>query len=107
MYILAYTFVANPSNNSFREITMNTITATNARKSFFEIIKNTIEGHKTFRIQHAKGSAILLSEEDYEEIVETIELLSVPGFRESIKRSVEQQKKGETYSMSDVFGEMD
>ncbi len=86
---------------------METITATNARKSFFEMVKNTIEGHKRFRIQHAKGSAILLSEEDYEDIVETIELLSIPGFQESIKRSVDQQKNGETYSISEVFEGLD
>ncbi len=86
---------------------MDTITATNARKSFFDLIKNTIEGHKSFRIQHTKGSAILLSEEDYEEIIETIQLLSIPGFRESIQSSIEQQKAGETFSIDEVFGDID
>jgi antitoxin YefM len=86
---------------------MDTISATNARKTFFELVKNTIEGHQTVRIQHAKGSAILISENDYEDIIETIELLSIPGFRESLQRSVNQINDGDTVSMSDVFGETD
>ena len=84
---------------------MTTLTATLARKEFFGLIKNTTEGHRTFRIQHRHGAAVLMSEDDYEGLLETLELLAVPGFRDSIKRSVKQMQKGETTSMSEVFGE--
>ena len=36
---------------------------------------------------------------------ETLKLISIPGFRESIERSKQQELRGETYSMEDVFGE--
>lgn len=83
---------------------MTTIAATEARKDFFDLIKGAAEGHKTYRIQHRKGAAVLLSEEDYEGLIETLELLSVPGFRASIKRSMQQARKGQTLSMDEVFG---
>jgi len=34
-----------------------------------------------------------------------VDLLSIPGFRESIARSKKQMDKGDTVSMKDVFGE--
>ena len=51
------------------------------------------------------GAAVLMSEENYDSLTETLELLSIPGFRDSIKRSVRQAKTGQTHSMSEVFGE--
>ena len=84
---------------------MTTIQATAARRDFFELVKGASEGHKTFRIQHRRGAAVLMSEEDYESLIETLELLSIPGFRQSIKRSLKQAARGETASLKDVFGE--
>ena len=84
---------------------MTTLTATMARKEFFGLVKNAAEGHRSFRIQHRRGAAVLMSEDDYEGLLETLELLSIPGFRDSIRRSVKQMQKGETIPMSDVFGE--
>lgn len=46
----------------------------------------------------------MLSEEDYEGLVETLELLSVPGSYESVKEADKQIHEGPTYSIEDVFG---
>ncbi|MBW2195229.1 MAG: type II toxin-antitoxin system Phd/YefM family antitoxin [Deltaproteobacteria bacterium] len=83
---------------------MNKLTATDARRDFFEIVKGATQKHQIYRIQHRNGSVVLLSEEEYDSLVETLELLSIPGFRESIKRSAEQMKRGETVSFKEVFG---
>ena len=83
---------------------MTTLTATTARKNFFDLVKGAAEGHQVFRIQHRQGMAVMMSEADYEEILETVELLSIPGFRESIARSKKQVDKGDTFSMKEVFG---
>ena len=83
---------------------MTTIPATAARKDFFDLIKGAAEGHRTYRIQHRNGAAVLLSEEDYDGLIETLELLSIPGFRTSIKRSVQQARKGQTLSLDEVLG---
>ena len=82
---------------------MTTLTATAARKEFFDLMKRTTRGHRIYRIQHRKGAAVLLSEEDYENLIETLELLSVRGLRASLKRSVAQMKRGETQTLAQVF----
>jgi antitoxin YefM len=81
------------------------ITATDARRNFFQIVKGATELHKIYRIQHPKGSVVMLSEEEYDNLVETLELLSIPGLLESLDRSVRQIDDGDTYSMDDVFGD--
>lgn len=83
---------------------MTTITATAARRRMFDLVKDAARSHKTYRIHHRKGTAVLISEEDYEAMIETLELLSIPGFRASIKRSAEQAKRGQTCSMEELFG---
>jgi antitoxin YefM len=83
---------------------MTTLTATDARREFFEIVKRAAHGHKVYRIRHRSGAAVLMSEEDYESLLETLELLSIPGFRASMKRSVAQMKKGETLSLEEALG---
>ena len=81
------------------------ITATDARRDFFEIVKGATEKHQIYRIQHRKGSVVILSEEEYDNLIETLELLSIPGFLKNLKRSVDQMNNGETFSMDDVFGD--
>ena len=81
------------------------ITATDARRDFFEIVKGATEKHQIYRIQHRKGSVVILSEEEYDNLIETLELLSIPGFLKNLKRSVDQMYNGETFSMDDVFGD--
>ncbi|MGD9875061.1 MAG: type II toxin-antitoxin system Phd/YefM family antitoxin [Kiritimatiellia bacterium] len=83
---------------------MTTLTATKARREFFDLVKGAAEGHKTFRIQHRHGAAVLLSEDDYEGLLETLELLSLPRFRQRLKASVQQMKSGDTIPMSELFG---
>ncbi len=84
---------------------MTTLTATDARREFFDLVKGATKKHQVYRIQHRDGSAVLLSEEDYESLLETLELLSIPGFRESMKRSLRQVEKGQTAGLDEVLGE--
>ncbi len=84
---------------------MTIISATAARRGFFDILKSAARQHKIFRIHHRGGDTVLISEEDYESLLETLKLLSIPGFGKSLQQSVRQMNKGETISFSEVFGE--
>jgi antitoxin YefM len=83
---------------------MTTLSATDARREFFDLVKQATAAHRVYRIRHRKGSAVLLSEEDYESLLESLDLLSIPGFRASMKRSVAQMKRGDTLSLEEVLG---
>lgn len=45
--------------------------------------------HKPITIKGKKASAVLVSEQDWESIQETLYLLSVPGLRESIREELQ------------------
>jgi len=68
---------------------MTTITATEARKQLYRLIAEVAESHEPVHITGKKGDAVLLSEEDWRSIQETMYLLSIPGMRESIREGLE------------------
>ena len=69
---------------------MNIINATEARAKLYTLIDETAASHQPVIITGKRGNAVLVSEEDWNAISETLYLLSVPGMRESIKEGMEQ-----------------
>lgn len=63
---------------------LKTISATSARARFFGLIDEAAENHQPVRITTKRGNAILVSEEDWDALHETMYLLSIPGMRESL-----------------------
>lgn len=84
---------------------MMTVTATEARKTFFELIKQTNQQHEVIQVQHKSGNAVMMSAADYESLMETLHLLSQPGFKQDFEVSVAEADAGEVASFEDVFGE--
>lgn len=63
---------------------MTTLTATDARKKLYSLLDEVADSHETVRIAGKRNSAILIAEEDWRAIQETLYLNSIPGMRESI-----------------------
>ena len=63
---------------------MTIINATEARAKLYGLIDKTSETHKPVIISGKRGNAVLISEEDWNDIQETLYLLSIPGMRKSI-----------------------
>jgi prevent-host-death family protein len=63
---------------------MASITASEARRRLFSLIDEVRESHQPVEIHGKRGSAVLLSEQDWRAIQETLYLTSIPGMRESI-----------------------
>jgi len=81
------------------------LTATEARKSFFDLIKQSNQTHEIFEVQHKSGNAILMSADEYESLQETLYLLSQPNFKDSFLETVKEIEEGELVSFDNVFGE--
>jgi len=64
---------------------MPTITATEARARLYRLIDEAAASHEPIVISGKRGSAVLISEEDWRSIQETLFLLNIPGMRESIR----------------------
>ena len=62
-----------------------TISATAARAKLFRLIEQTSETHEPVQIVGRRGNAVLIAEEDWQAIQETLHLLSIPGMRASIR----------------------
>ena len=60
------------------------INASAARQNFFRLIENAVKTHDPVIVTSKQGNVVIISEEDYRAIQETLYLLSVPGMRESI-----------------------
>ncbi|MBD2072901.1 type II toxin-antitoxin system Phd/YefM family antitoxin [Phormidium sp. FACHB-592] len=85
---------------------MEKLTAAAAREDFENMVKAVTEGTKVYEIESAEDSAVLISYKEYESLQETVKLLSIPGFRESLQTSLQQIKANETYSLDEVLGDI-
>lgn len=63
--------------------------ATNFRKNMFEFIDQTVKYNEPVNISTKSGNAVLISEEEYNNFVETLYLNSIPGMNERLKEGVE------------------
>lgn len=84
---------------------MTSISVTSARAKWFKIIKDSNKSHRVYEITSKDGNVVLLSKDDYEGLLETLEILSTPGFVKSIKAADKEIKNGKTLSMKEVFGD--
>jgi prevent-host-death family protein len=67
---------------------MTTLTASEARASLYRLIDETSDNHQPVLITGKRHNAVLVSEEDWASIQETLFLLSVPGMRESVREGL-------------------
>ena len=67
---------------------MSTLTATEARKRLYTLVDDVAESHDPIQIVGKRNSAVLVSEEDWRAIQETLYLSSMPKMRESIRKGL-------------------
>ena len=64
---------------------MTSLSASEARANLYRLMDQAAESHQPILLSGKRSNAVLLAEEDWAAIQETLFLLSVPGMRESIK----------------------
>ncbi|WAC07045.1 MAG: type II toxin-antitoxin system Phd/YefM family antitoxin [Thermodesulfobacteriota bacterium] len=67
---------------------MTILSASEARKRLYNLVDEVKETHEPVQIKGKRNSAVLISEEDWRAIEETLYLTSIPGMRESIKKGL-------------------
>jgi prevent-host-death family protein len=72
---------------------MTTYNVTQARTNLYKLIDETANTHHPIIIKGKRSNAVLLSEEDWSAINETLFLLAIPGMRESIREGMETDLK--------------
>lgn len=64
---------------------MTVVTATSARANLYRLIDQVNEESEPLTISGQRGNAVLVGEDDWRAIQETLFLASVPGLAESIR----------------------
>ncbi len=72
---------------------MTILKATEARSKLYTLIDEAAETHKPIMITGKRSNAVLVAEEDWNAINETLYLLSIPGMRESIREGMKEDLK--------------
>lgn len=67
---------------------MTTLTASNARSKLYKLLDEATESHEPIQITGKRHNAVLISEDDWNAMQETLFLLSIPGMRESIRKGL-------------------
>ncbi len=67
---------------------MQTLSASNARTNLYRLIDEAASSHQPVTITGKRNNAVLVSEDDWAAIQETLFLLSVPNMRESLREGM-------------------
>lgn len=70
---------------------MQTMNAREAREKFYRLLDDTAADHEPILITGPRSNAILVGENDWNAIQETLHLLTVPGMRESVVEGLATQ----------------
>jgi antitoxin YefM len=69
---------------------MTTLTASQARAQLYKLLDKAASSHEPIQITGKRANAVLVSEEDWRAVQETLYLLSIPGMRESIRKGMKE-----------------
>ena len=67
---------------------MTTLTASQARAKLYKLLDEAASSHEPIQITGKRSNGILVSEDDWRSIQETLHILSIPGMRESIRKGL-------------------
>jgi len=67
---------------------MTSLPVTQARSKLYQLLDQAADSHEPIQITGKRSNAVLVSEEDWRSIQETLYLISIPGMRESIRKGM-------------------
>ena len=68
---------------------MTTITITNFRKNIYSLVENAVKFNEPVNITTKDGNAVMISEDEYNGLIETLYLTSIPGMREKLTEGLD------------------
>ena len=90
-----------------RILYMTTIPLAEARAQLSQLIDEVVRTHERVEItRNGRRAAVLLSADDYDSLLETIEVLGDPELMEAIREGEEALARGDVYTVEEVMAEM-
>ena len=78
---------------------MTNTNITSFRNNIYNLLEQTIKYNEPLNISTKNGNAVVLSEEDYNNLMETLYIMSVPGLKDEI---IERSKDNDYVDESEV-----
>jgi len=67
---------------------MTSLPVTQARSRLYQLLDEAADSHEPIQITGKRSNAVLVTEDDWRSIQETLYLLSIPGMRDSIRKGM-------------------
>jgi antitoxin YefM len=67
---------------------MTSLTTSQARSNLYNLVNKIVAHHEPIQITGKRHNAVLISEEDWKAMNETLYLVSIPGMRKSIAKGL-------------------
>ena len=84
---------------------MITLTATEAKRRFLELLRNAERrGQEVTITHHGEPTAVSLPHDEYERLLETLEILADQQLVKKIRRGLAEAAAGNTLSLDEAFG---
>ncbi|MBQ9298269.1 MAG: type II toxin-antitoxin system Phd/YefM family antitoxin [Clostridia bacterium] len=72
---------------------MTNTNITNFRKNIYKLLESAVEYNETINVSTKKGNAVIMSEEDYNNLIETLYISSIPNLKEDITEGLKEDIK--------------
>lgn len=82
------------------------VSVSDASKQLAKLVREVLDGGEIIHIYDREGEVVLLPQRLYESLLETAELLRIPGLRESLLEAEEDIKAGRTVSPAQALGDV-
>jgi len=86
---------------------MTTLSVADARAQFSKVIESAMTTHERFDVtRNGARAAVILSADDYDALIETVDILSRPDEVEAIRRGLGELEAGEVATADEVRAAM-
>lgn len=93
-----------PENGGYNGHPMTTVTVTQARDSLLELLRAAQERGEAVQItRNGRPAGVLISAEEWESLIETVEILSDPNAMRKIRRARAELREGRTRTHEEVW----
>lgn len=87
---------------------MTTVTLTEAKARLSELLREVQElGERIVITRSGHPAAVLVSTEEYDGLLETLEILADPEMSRAVREGLEDAEKGDLLEEDEVWGEVD
>jgi antitoxin YefM len=85
---LALSALLDKANGFTYAFDMTSLPVTQARSRLYQLLDEAADSHEPIQITGKRSNAVLVTEDDWRSIQETLYLLSIPGMRDSIRKGM-------------------